>query len=85
VVTGNGESLFNPKDGVQIIGQNKALSSTIRIYFADGKIDRIAFITDPDSKLTPIKQLKDNDFYLEGFKWLDEKRPKSRKDIRVWK
>ena len=30
-VTGNGESLFYPKDGTQVIGQNKALSSNIRI------------------------------------------------------
>lgn len=84
-VTGNGESLFYPKDGTQVIGQNKALSSNIRISFISGKIDRIAFITDPDSKLTPLKDLGVKDLYLEGFKWLDEKRPKTRQDIRVWK
>lgn len=84
-VTGNGESLFYPKDGQEVIGQNKALSSTIKIYFMDGKIDRIAFITDPDSKLTPIKDLGAGDYYLEGFRWLDEKRPKNRDDIRTWK
>jgi len=84
-VTGNGESLFYPKDGTQVIGQNKALSSNIRISFINGKIDRIAFITDPDSKLTPLKDLGVKDLYLEGFKWLDEKRPRSRQDIRVWK
>ena len=84
-VTGNGESLFYPKDGTEVIGQNKALSSNIRIYFTDGKIDRIAFITDPDSKLTPLKDLGATDLYLEGFMWLDDKRPKNRNDIRVWK
>ena len=85
LVTGNGESLIYPKDGMQVIGLNKALSSTIQISFKDGKIDRIAFITDPDSKLTPLKDLKTSDLYLEGFKWSDEKRPKNRYDIRVWK
>jgi len=84
-VTGNGESLFYPKDGTEIIGQNKALSSSIQIYFKDRKIDRIGFITDPDSKLVPIKDLGAADYYLEGFRWLDDKRPKSREDIRVWK
>lgn len=84
-VTGNGESLFYPKDGLQIIGQNKALSSNIKIYFKEGKIDRIAFITDPDSKLTPLKDVKGNELYLEGFLWMDDKRPKSRDDIRIWK
>jgi lipopolysaccharide export system protein LptA len=84
-VKGNGESLFYPKDGDKVIGQNKALSSTILISFITGKIDRIAFITDPDSKLTPIKDLKPNDLFLEGFIWMEEKRPKSRNDIRIWK
>jgi len=84
-VTGNGESLFYPKDGLQFIGHNKSLSSTIRIIFVKGKIDQISFITDPDSKLTPLKDLGAKDLYLDGFMWLDEKRPKSRQDIRVWK
>lgn len=84
-VTGNGESLIYPKDGPQFIGQNRALSSNIQIYFLDRKIDRIAFIKDPDSKLTPLKDLGNSDLYLEGFKWQEEKRPKTREDIRVWK
>jgi lipopolysaccharide export system protein LptA len=85
VVTGNGESLFYPKDGEQIIGQNKAVSSSIRIAFAEKRIDKIAFLTDPDSKLTPIKDLGIKDMYLEGFLWLEDKRPITREDIRVWK
>jgi lipopolysaccharide export system protein LptA len=84
-VAGNGESVFYPKDGEQIIGQNKSLSSTIRISFKEGKIDRISFITDPDSKLLPLKDLGTNDYYLEGFKWFEDKRPKTREDIRIWK
>lgn len=84
-VTGNGESLFYPKDGEQIIGQNKAVSSNILIYFKEGKIDRIAFIAGPDSKLTPLKDVGVNDLYLEGFNWQGDKRPGNRNDIRVWK
>jgi len=84
-VSGNGESLFYPKDGLQIIGQNKAVSSNIRINFVEGKINKISFIADPDSRLTPLKDLGTNDFYLEGFLWLDQKRPRSREDIREWK
>jgi lipopolysaccharide export system protein LptA len=85
VVTGNRESLFYPKDGEQIIGQNKAVSSSIRIAFAEKRIDKIDFLTDPDSKLTPIKDLGIKDMYLEGFLWLEDKRPITREDIRVWK
>ena len=84
-VTGNGESLFYPKDGEEIIGQNKAVSSNIMLSFKDGKIDRIALITGPDSKLTPIKDLTDKDLYLDGFKWQGEKRPLSRDDLKTVK
>jgi lipopolysaccharide export system protein LptA len=84
-VTGNGECLFYPKDGEEIIGQNKTLCSNILIYFKDKKIDHISFVTDPDNKLTPLKDLGSNDRYLEGFNWLGEKRPSDREAIRVWK
>jgi lipopolysaccharide export system protein LptA len=84
-VNGNGESLIYPKDGTEFIGQNKALSSDIFIYFLSGKIDRIAFISAPDSKLTPIKDLSESDKYLDGFKWQGEKRPLSRDDLKTIK
>jgi hypothetical protein len=84
-VTGNGESLFYPKDGLDIIGQFKSVSSNIMIYFLEGKIDRISLITGPDSKLTPLKDLGAGDLYLPGFLWHDELRPKNRNEISVWK
>jgi hypothetical protein len=85
VVDGNGECLFYPKDDESIIGQHKSLSSKILIYLKEGKIDRISFITDPDSRLTPLKDLGPKDLYLEAFKWMGDKRPVDREDIRSWK
>lgn len=84
-VTGNGECLFYPKDGEEIIGHNKTLCSNIVIYFREKKIDRISFLSDPDNKLTPLKDLGPADLYLEGFKWLGDKRPVDREAIREWK
>jgi len=84
-VSGNGESLFYPKEGTDYIGQNKAVSSNIHIYLKEGKVDKIGFLSDPDSKLIPLKQLKDKDYYLEGFKWSGDKRPLSKEDILIWK
>ncbi|MFO7615928.1 MAG: OstA-like protein [Bacteroidales bacterium] len=85
VVTGNGESLFYPKDGEEIIGLYKAVSSSITIILSDGKIKKISFIKEPDSKMLPIKGLTDADRFLEGFRWLGDKRPVDREDIRNWK
>jgi lipopolysaccharide export system protein LptA len=84
-VTGNGECLFYPKDGEQIIGHQKTLCSNINMYFKEKKIDKISFLADPDNKLTPMKDLKPEDLYLEGFEWLGEKRPANREAIRDWK
>jgi hypothetical protein len=77
--------LFYPKDGETVIGLNKALSSNIVILLKEGKIDRIVFVQEPDSKLTPLKDVNDADRYLEGFSWQGDKRPATREDIRVWK
>lgn len=84
-VDGNGESVSYLKDEEEFIGQNKVLSSRIQIYFKDKKIDRITFLKDPDSKLTPMKDLGEKDLYLDGFKWLGDKRPQSRETLGVWK
>jgi hypothetical protein len=84
-VTGNGESLFYPKDGEEIIGLYKAVSSSIAIRLLDGKINKISFLVDPDSKLLPIKGLTQNERFLEGFLWLGNKRPVDRQDVSNWK
>ncbi|MDD2813874.1 MAG: OstA-like protein [Bacteroidales bacterium] len=84
-VTGNGESLFYPKDGEEIIGLYKAVSSSIAIRLLDGKINKISFLVDPDSKLLPIKGLTQNERFLEGFLWLGNKRPFDRQDVSNWK
>ena len=84
-VTGNGESLFYPKDDEDIIGLNHAVCSNIHLYFKEGKIDRIALISDPDPRLIPMKDATEKDKYLEGFRWLEEFRPQNSQDIRLWK
>jgi len=84
-VDGNGESLSYLKNEEEIVGQNRVVSSRIVIFFKDKKIDRISFLKDPDSKLTPLKDLGDKDLYLDGFKWLGDKRPQSRETLGIWK
>jgi lipopolysaccharide export system protein LptA len=84
-VDGNGESLSYLKNEEDIIGQNKVLSSRIQIYFKDKKIDRISFVKDPDSKLVPMNDLVEKDLYLDGFRWLGDKRPLSREVLGIWK
>ncbi|HWB62336.1 MAG TPA: OstA-like protein [Chitinophagales bacterium] len=81
-VIGNAESLYFGKDDKnKYIGNNKASSSSITIYFKDKKIDRIVFLKKPEAVFTPIKLLKDDQFKLKDFKWQIDRKPKSREEL----
>jgi len=85
MVTGNGESVFYPEDNNGQIGLNKVLSSQIQMVFKDGKVHLVKFITDPESELTPMSQIKEEDKFLDGFIWHTGLRPKSKADLYEWK
>lgn len=85
MVVGNGESIFYPEDIDGQIGLNKVLSSEIQMVFKDGKVYRVKFITDPESELTPMSQIEENDKFLEGFIWNIDLRPKGKADLYKWK
>ncbi|MBT3242023.1 MAG: hypothetical protein HN352_02660 [Bacteroidetes bacterium] len=84
-VIGNGESLFYPEEDSSHIGLNNAVSSEIIMVFQDGKITGVKFLYDPNSKLTPLKQITSEERKLEGFIWHGLLRPKNRKDVFEWK
>ena len=81
-VKGNGESLYYGKDDKnKYIGNNKALSTDITLYFHDKKISRIVFIQKPEAVFTPLKMLTPEQFQLKDFKWQIDRKPKSREDL----
>lgn len=80
-VDGNGQTLYYAQDKKEMIGLNKAESSKISIRFKEGKISRIALISDPVGTLKPLFELTDPDRRLPGFEWKEELRPLSKDDI----
>lgn len=81
-VKGNGESLYFGKDDKdKYIGNNKALSTDITLYFANKKIDKIVFVEKPEAVFTPLKMLTPEQLTLKDFKWLIDKKPKSRSEL----
>ncbi len=80
-VDGNGQTIYFPKDGADLIGVNKAECSSMTIYLDDQTIDKIIMRTTPKGTLQPPIILNSNDYKLKGFYWLDAYRPKSRSDI----
>lgn len=68
-----------------IVAFNKVVSSNMKFFFKDDKINKIWFYEKPDGQTIPIEQIKNEQRYLRGFKWLYEFRPKSQEDIYIWK
>jgi lipopolysaccharide export system protein LptA len=80
-VDGNGQTLYYAYDEETAVGLNHAESSTIKIRLKEGKIQTIAFNTQPTATLTPIEKLSEGDKILSGFDWKDWLRPHSKNDI----
>ncbi|MCH8904037.1 MAG: hypothetical protein IIA45_09010 [Bacteroidetes bacterium] len=82
VITGNGQSIYYATDdSAAFIGVNKTICSDIVIYLKHNKIDKVNFLTKPEAVFYPITKIDPEDFRLDGFLWVVEKQPKSKKDL----
>ncbi len=81
-VTGNAETIYYVKeeDG-NLIGINKAVASRMRIEIEDSQIKRIFYFETPDGNMLPDRDLPASERTLQGFNWLESKRPKIWTDI----
>lgn len=82
-VFGNGQSIYYTKDQGEVVGVNFAESSDLIIYLKNGEVNRINMVTQPTGTLFPPGELEQKQ--LKGFKWLENLRPKSKRDIFYWK
>ncbi len=83
-VFGNAEIIYHMTDDEgALTGTIKTTCSKIHFLFKNNKISTIDFFTDPKSDFTPIKKEIQNPQKLNGFQWLDAKRPKSKDEVRV--
>jgi hypothetical protein len=80
-VNGNGQTLYYAREEEEIIGLNKAESSTIEILFKEGKIFKIKFVKSPEGELKPFLELTSEEKKLPGFEWKIKQRPLSKHDI----
>jgi len=85
LIEGNGEAIYfavEEKDSVSIIiGVNKSTCSNIWIYITDSEIDRVNFMTQPESSFHPMDKLPEGGLRLKNFSWLGDKRPRSLADL----
>lgn len=80
-VDGNGQTIYYPKDGPNLIGVNRAESSNMSIWLKENKINNIMMRVAPKGNMNPPLLAGEKDKLLLGFRWLDDYRPKTKDDI----
>jgi len=63
------------------IGVNRSTSDVIDVTFQDRKPYKVVFRNNLQGNLSPITQVNVTDFRVRGFKWYDEKRPKTKFEV----
>ena len=85
-VLGNSESVYyireEEKDSLKpLIGTNVGKGENMRIHFENREPVKIVTLVEPVMKIYPPQELPFELQYMPGFKWLYDKRPKSKYDI----
>lgn len=76
------ESVYYPQnDDSSYIGMNRSKGDVIDIYFINREINKIKFINDVDGTLYPLKQIPEDQKYLKGYLWQDNRRPKTKYEL----
>jgi len=84
-VKGNGKSVyFIRDDDDRLIGVNFIECKRMDIYLKDNKLDKIWFYETPKGKIHPPLTLSQSETLLPNFKWEEQNRPRSKKDVFLW-
>ena len=81
-VAGNAEAIYYAQDeNGGYIGVNKTACSKMVLYFADGGVNRIKFLSAPSGRLDPMDAVNHDGLRLEGYRWEPGRQPKSLNDL----
>lgn len=79
---GNAESIYYVKDDKNaLVGINNATSDIIDMRFKNKELNKVVFISEVSGTMYPIKQATEQNKILRNFKWLEDKRPKSKFEL----
>lgn len=76
-VYGNGECLYyvNNEDEKEFTGVNMIECSSMNVYFAEGKLSDISFVTLPKAQFYPPRMLNAERKFLSNFNWRWDEKP----------
>jgi lipopolysaccharide export system protein LptA len=79
---GNAENIYYASDdNGGFIGANRSTSDVIDVYFEDRKPNKVVLRNNLTGTISPMRGLNYNEFKVKGFKWLEDKRPKTKFDL----
>jgi lipopolysaccharide export system protein LptA len=84
-VLGNAETVYWAREEDKtLIGIQKAMSSDMLIFVKDNKVRTITYLGNTSGAIYPEKDVSPYDLILKNFKWLEERRPRTRYEIFTW-
>jgi LPS export ABC transporter protein LptC len=79
---GNAESVYYVKDEHEgLVGINNATSDIIDIRFKNKELNKVVYIGEVEGTMYPVKQATEQNRFLRGFKWLEDRRPKTKFEL----
>jgi lipopolysaccharide export system protein LptA len=79
---GNAESIYYIRDeDSAYVGVNRATSDIIDLYFKDKALHRVVYRNDVQGTTTPFRQINFEEMRLRNFRWMDERRPKTKYEL----
>ena len=79
---GSAESIyFVQDDDSAYSGINQTVSDAMDVYFKKSELQKIIFRSAVKGTLWPISQKRPSEMRLEGFKWLESRRPKTKYEL----
>ena len=72
------ESIYYPQDDDSAyVGMNRSSGDLIDVYFVKKELNKVKFVNDVNGVLYPMRDIPGDKKELRGFKWLDNRRPKT--------
>lgn len=79
---GTAESIYYAQDNDSaFVGMNRSTADIIDMYFENKNINKVKFTSSVKGSTFPIRQLPNDKKKLQGFQWLDNKRPKTKLEL----
>lgn len=76
------ESIYYVQDkDSAYVGMNRASGDVIDMYFLKSELNKVKFVNDVHGVMHPIRQIPDDQKFLNGFIWEDKKRPKNKLEL----